>query len=111
MFEENRITGELFATEAEPQQTQAAKHTFKKTASFVLNVHMWNKRHPGAEEGSMLSGICYRSTILDHYHIFVGGLNTQLKGSECIKISRSTQPDNLSLSLYWLCDYVIQEDI
>lgn len=37
--------------------------------------------------------------MLDHHHIFVGGLHVQLHGSESIKISRSTEPDNVSLSL------------
>lgn len=55
-----------------------------------------------AEEGSVLCGICCCSRMLDHHHIFVGGLTAQLKGSESIKITQSTQLDNLKLS----ADYV-----
>lgn len=71
---------------------------------------MWNKRQCGAEEGSLLCGICCCSRMLDHHYIFVGGLTAPLKGSESIKITRGTQPDDLSLSLLAV-QCVIEEDI
>lgn len=64
--------------------------------------HVEHKNRLGAEEGGLLWRICCRSRMLDHHYIFVGGLH----GSESIKISRSTQPDSVSLSLLvmWICN-------
>lgn len=68
--------------------------------------HVEHRQTGGRGRGSVLCSICCQSRMLDHHHIFVGGLHVELHGSESIKISRSTEPDNVSLSrlVMWICN-------
>lgn len=64
----------------------------------------------GADEGSVLCGICCCSRMLDHHHIFVGGLTAEVNSSESMKIypKHATTP---SQTLCRLCENIIKVDV